>query len=212
VFLESGSGKSFGPFWSKGDRIGCGVNFGNGEVFFTRNGEFLGKVATLSSGGIYHFCVGFRSYNARVHTNMYGRDLLYNYDSYFQKKEETMDRPLKMAILICNNCLSIEFPGCGKHQYILNSLINDEVAQCAAPGCNVNTSHWEVCRFCEKQKPQMRIHYIYPKELLFAFAAILKEKEDLVPVACLLCPSCKVLEFPGNYLHVNTIIKVLKRH
>ena len=39
----------FGPKYGPGDVIGCGVDFANRTLFFTKNGEFLGA---LWSGGI----------------------------------------------------------------------------------------------------------------------------------------------------------------
>ena len=39
----TGTGKHFGPTFSSGDTIGCGVNFMDGTAFFTKNGDFLGE-------------------------------------------------------------------------------------------------------------------------------------------------------------------------
>jgi len=39
--LEDGD-KLYGPTYSGGDVVGCGVDFVNGRIFFTKNGEFLG--------------------------------------------------------------------------------------------------------------------------------------------------------------------------
>ena len=39
----------FGPKYGPGDIIGCGVDFANRTLFFTKNGEFLGE---LWSGGL----------------------------------------------------------------------------------------------------------------------------------------------------------------
>ena len=35
-------GKSYGPKFTTGDVIGCGVNFRVGSAFFTKNGNFIG--------------------------------------------------------------------------------------------------------------------------------------------------------------------------
>ena len=43
-FCDSMDGGSpFGPTFSSGDTIGCGVNFMDGTAFFTKNGNFLGE-------------------------------------------------------------------------------------------------------------------------------------------------------------------------
>ncbi len=36
-------GKSYGPKFTTGDVIGCGVNFKAGSAFFTKNGVFQGR-------------------------------------------------------------------------------------------------------------------------------------------------------------------------
>jgi hypothetical protein len=41
-FCCQSSGKSYGPTFTTDDVIGCGVNFSNGSVFFTKNGNHLG--------------------------------------------------------------------------------------------------------------------------------------------------------------------------
>lgn len=61
LYSESGMGRAFGPTCTTGDRMGCGVNFdsgleqGNVEVFFTKNGNPVGDVVKLKRplNGIY---------------------------------------------------------------------------------------------------------------------------------------------------------------
>ncbi|KAI3635225.1 hypothetical protein MIR68_006791 [Amoeboaphelidium protococcarum] len=38
----SGTGVPFGPTFTTGDVIGCGVNFHSGEIFYTKNGSLIG--------------------------------------------------------------------------------------------------------------------------------------------------------------------------
>ena len=42
------SGKIYGPPFTAGDIIGCGVNFRTGSAFFTKNGDPLGLSAVPS--------------------------------------------------------------------------------------------------------------------------------------------------------------------
>lgn len=42
IFASQNVGKHYGEPFSSGDTIGCGVNFGTGSAFFTKNGKFLG--------------------------------------------------------------------------------------------------------------------------------------------------------------------------
>ncbi|TLD38310.1 ran-binding protein [Venturia nashicola] len=47
TFSCSASGKNYGPKYSTGDVIGCGVNFRTGHAFFTKNGVNLGESSQM---------------------------------------------------------------------------------------------------------------------------------------------------------------------
>lgn len=42
LFEQSGQGQSFGPHYSTGDTVGCGIDFHQNWIFFTRNGTLVG--------------------------------------------------------------------------------------------------------------------------------------------------------------------------
>ena len=42
LFRSEGGGEHYGPTYSGGDVVGCGVDLDHGRIFFTKNGEFLG--------------------------------------------------------------------------------------------------------------------------------------------------------------------------
>jgi hypothetical protein len=48
-FCCQSSGKSYGPRFTAGDIIGCGVNFRTGSAFFTKNGDHLGMLTQLKT-------------------------------------------------------------------------------------------------------------------------------------------------------------------
>jgi Ran-binding protein 9/10 len=41
-YSDSHRGKIYGPKYSTGDIVGCGINFITKEIFFTKNGRNLG--------------------------------------------------------------------------------------------------------------------------------------------------------------------------
>ena len=43
-YCSQSSGKAYGPPFTAGDVIGCGVNFRTGSAFFTKNGDHLGAL------------------------------------------------------------------------------------------------------------------------------------------------------------------------
>jgi len=49
LFIESGQGISYGPTYGSGDVIGCGVDLHKNEMFFTKNGEHVGTLATTTT-------------------------------------------------------------------------------------------------------------------------------------------------------------------
>ena len=42
AFNQTGSGRPYGPTYTTGDVVGCGVNFLDGTVFYTKNSQYLG--------------------------------------------------------------------------------------------------------------------------------------------------------------------------
>lgn len=43
IFASQNVGKHYGPTFSSGDTIGCGINFRTSTAFFTKNGRSLGE-------------------------------------------------------------------------------------------------------------------------------------------------------------------------
>lgn len=70
IFDQCGRGKSYGPTFTTGDVVGCGIDYANQTAFFTKNGLFLGvafKQVDLSEP-IYP-CVGLRTPGEKVSVN-----------------------------------------------------------------------------------------------------------------------------------------------
>ncbi|EJD55405.1 SPRY-domain-containing protein [Auricularia subglabra TFB-10046 SS5] len=77
TFADQRSGTVYGPTFTTGDRIGCGIDFAQGNAFFTKNGRFIGYVFADLEGGpgreIYP-SVGLRSTEEAVRAN-FGHEL-----------------------------------------------------------------------------------------------------------------------------------------
>jgi hypothetical protein len=53
LFLEQGRGVRYGDTYGTGDVVGCGLDSKKNELFFTKNGEYVGKYLRY----LYHFTV-----------------------------------------------------------------------------------------------------------------------------------------------------------
>ncbi|KAG0636268.1 concanavalin A-like lectin/glucanase domain-containing protein [Tuber brumale] len=79
-FFHNGDGSEiYGPTYSAGDVIGCGVDFANDRIFFTKNGEFLG-FKSIVTGLVYYPVVGLAEVTvAKVN---FGRDPSWPFRGY----------------------------------------------------------------------------------------------------------------------------------
>lgn len=58
-----------GPHWTKGDTIGCGIDFIKGTIFYTKNGELLGDAFNDVGHGRLFPCVGIGPERITVRAN-----------------------------------------------------------------------------------------------------------------------------------------------
>ncbi|KAI8141164.1 concanavalin A-like lectin/glucanase domain-containing protein [Fennellomyces sp. T-0311] len=73
-FEESGTGKTYGPRFTTGDIIGCGINMANKTAFYTKNGTYLGVAfKSLKTSMSLYPCVGLRTVGEHVTVN-FGQD------------------------------------------------------------------------------------------------------------------------------------------
>ncbi|KAI7865077.1 hypothetical protein BDF14DRAFT_1828384 [Spinellus fusiger] len=70
AFSGSGTGVFFGPRFTSGDKIGCGINFASNSIFYTKNGTFLGTAFNdVDTSLPLYPCVGLRTQGEHIATN-----------------------------------------------------------------------------------------------------------------------------------------------
>ncbi|PWA03004.1 hypothetical protein BB558_000842 [Smittium angustum] len=90
-FLSSGGGKKYGPKYTTGDTIGCGINFITNEAFFVKNGVFLGiAFSNLKFNNSIFACVGMRTQGEKVVANFGQKPFVYDIDSYVHEQRKKM--------------------------------------------------------------------------------------------------------------------------
>ncbi|KAF9551019.1 hypothetical protein EC957_010787 [Mortierella hygrophila] len=87
-FEGCGNGRPFGPVFTTGDVIGCGINFRNMSLFYTKNGIYLGVAFRNLKGPLYP-TVGMRTSGEIVEANFGQREFVFNIEEYV--KDEKME-------------------------------------------------------------------------------------------------------------------------
>ncbi|KAI0983759.1 hypothetical protein GJ496_004001, partial [Pomphorhynchus laevis] len=81
AFNASVNGEDYGPPYSRGDVIGCGLNRLRSTLFYTKNGLNLGAACNKSVGNI-HPAVGMQSTDCQVKANFGQEPFMFDIDDY----------------------------------------------------------------------------------------------------------------------------------
>lgn len=85
-FASEGEGSVYGPKFTTGDIVGCGIDFSTGQAFFTNNGRLLGPVFNnLTAAGELYPTVGLRTSNESIRAN-FGQDpFMFDIESHVEQ-------------------------------------------------------------------------------------------------------------------------------
>ncbi|KAI9489369.1 hypothetical protein BDB00DRAFT_843484 [Zychaea mexicana] len=95
-FEESGTGKTYGPRFTTGDVIGCGINMADKTAFYTKNGTYLGiAFRSLKTSMHLYPCVGLRTPGEHVTVN-FGQDpFVFDIVHYVKEQKREIYQNLK---------------------------------------------------------------------------------------------------------------------
>ncbi|KAG0031592.1 hypothetical protein BGZ81_000938 [Podila clonocystis] len=85
-FGGCGNGRPFGPVFTTGDTIGCGVNFRDMSLFYTKNGAYLGVAFRNLKGPLYP-TVGMRTVGEVVEANFGQQEFLFDIEEYVKEEK-----------------------------------------------------------------------------------------------------------------------------
>ncbi|OBZ90270.1 Ran-binding protein 10 [Choanephora cucurbitarum] len=87
--------QDYGPNYSSGDVIGCGVNFATGNVFFTKNGIFLGSAFEFDTDASYYPCVGLSTPGERMTANFGQEPFLFDIVHYIKDQHVSFNQSIQ---------------------------------------------------------------------------------------------------------------------
>ncbi|KAF0361847.1 SPRY-domain-containing protein [Gigaspora margarita] len=82
LYLQSGRGDKYGPLYTTGDTVGCGINYYDKSIFFTKNGVNLGVASKAIFEGEMYPIGGMISPNERIEANFGEKPFKYDIDTY----------------------------------------------------------------------------------------------------------------------------------
>ncbi|KAJ2553733.1 hypothetical protein EV175_002831 [Coemansia sp. RSA 1933] len=83
IFGGDGRGTDYGPRFTTGDTVGCGIDFVRQRLFFTRNGFFLGYAfASVDISRDFYPCIGMRTPGEHVTANFGRKPFAFDIDNY----------------------------------------------------------------------------------------------------------------------------------
>jgi len=113
AFCGSGQGQVYGPTFTTGDVIGCGLNLIEGSCFYTKNGHNLGTAFTDMPAQLYP-TVGLQTPGEIIDANFGQEPFVFDIEGEMQETRSRIHRTIE------------NFPYSGKHgewQLLLNRMV-----------------------------------------------------------------------------------------
>lgn len=86
---QHSKGIDYGPTFTSGDTIGCGINFSHETAFFTKNGVLLGTAFTeISHQKEYYPCIGLGSPQEKITANFGHEPFLFDIAQYIKDQQK----------------------------------------------------------------------------------------------------------------------------
>ncbi|KAI0820628.1 SPRY-domain-containing protein [Trametes gibbosa] len=98
-------GSAYGPTFDTGDVIGCGVDFSQNRVFYTKNGSFLGMVfENVGKASEIYPCIGMRQTNESIRANFGSAPFRFAIEEHVRTQrdevwEGIMETPINWSLL-----------------------------------------------------------------------------------------------------------------
>lgn len=97
-FSSTGNGANYGPKFSTNDVIGAGIHLGNRQIFFTKNGKFLGIAFEDIQGELYP-TIGLHSKAESVEVNFGQKPFVYDIQGMLQEEKNRLQNEIRGSFI-----------------------------------------------------------------------------------------------------------------
>jgi len=147
-FQDNGRGEPYGPKFTTGDTVGCGLHFGTREIFFTKNGKHLGVGFTNPSHS-YYPSVGVHSEGESLCLNFGQQPFKFRLDDMIREEREKLHNTISripMDASLVNGIVRdyLEHYACHKALAAFPSLDDSPAASSPSPAASTISVRKEI--------------------------------------------------------------------
>ena len=104
-FFSTGNGQQYGPTFTTGDVIGCGINLINSSCFYTKNGIHLGEAFRELPDQPLYPTVGLQTPNEELLANFGQQDFKFDFEDYLKEWRCKAQKDIEQRALENQNIL-----------------------------------------------------------------------------------------------------------